>query len=67
MAGGPAQVTDRTLRFSPEELTRIRECARALGTSYVEFIHTATMQAVDECEGLDRDRIAELHREAARS
>lgn len=59
--------TNRTLQFSQAELTRIRECARALNTSYVEFIHTATMQAVDECEGISRDRMRELAEQAARA
>jgi hypothetical protein len=43
---------NRQLHFTPIELTRIRECARALNTSYADFIHHATMQAVDECEGI---------------
>lgn len=46
---------DRTLRFSDAELTRIREACRALNTSYVEFLHHAAMQAVDEVLGISAE------------
>ena len=36
------------VQFSPEELAKIRHCTMVLGISYPEFIHRATMQAVDE-------------------
>lgn len=42
--------TNRTLSFTDRELSRIREVCRALGISYVEFIHDATMSAVEQVE-----------------
>ena len=48
-----ARLTDPTTRrpavqFDEEELAKIRACTTILGISYPEFIHRATMQAVDE-------------------
>lgn len=47
-------MTNRTLQFSPEELTRLRCACRDLGTSYVEFLRHATIEAIDEHEGVMR-------------
>lgn len=47
--------TNRKLEFTPEEMGRIRNAARSLGTSYVEFIRVATLQAADEVEGACRE------------
>ena len=58
-------MTDRTLKFTEKELARIRLAAQQVNTSYVEFIHTATMQAVSECEGMTRDLIRTMHEESA--
>ena len=41
---------NRTLEFDDHELSRIREVCRALGISYVEFIHDATISAVQQVE-----------------
>lgn len=38
--------------FDPEERERLRIVCRALRTSYKDFVKFATMQAIDECEGL---------------
>ncbi len=40
------------LTFSPEERSRLAKVCQALGTTFEEFVHHATMQAVDEMEGL---------------
>jgi hypothetical protein len=45
----------RQLTFSEEERGRLAVCCKALGTSFEEFAHFATMQAVDEVEGYGRD------------
>lgn len=57
--------TNRNVHFDDRELVRIREAARALGTSYVELIHDATMQAVSEIEAGDDE--ARLRRALAAS
>ena len=44
-------MTDRKLSFTEAERARLREACRCLGTSFVEFIHHSTMQAVDEVLG----------------
>jgi hypothetical protein len=36
-------------------VTRLRETCRSLGTSYSEFVHFATLQALDEVEAYGRD------------
>lgn len=43
------------LEFTRAEMARIRTVCQALGTSYAEFIHFATMQAVTEVEGYARE------------
>ncbi len=48
-------MTNRTLQFDPSEVDRLHDVCRALGTTYVEFVHWAVMQAVDECEALGRE------------
>ena len=45
----------RQLTFSVEERRRLAAVCKALGTTFEEFCHFATMQAVDECEGHGRD------------
>jgi hypothetical protein len=47
--------TNRELKFTPAEMTRLRETCRSLGTSYSEFVHFATLQALDEVEAYGRD------------
>lgn len=37
--------------FTKKERERLRRCTEALRTSYIDFIHFATMQAIDEMEG----------------
>ena len=49
-------MSNRDVNFEPDEMRRIRECCRSLGTSYAEFIRWATMQSVSECEGLAADQ-----------
>jgi hypothetical protein len=44
--------------FSEDDRKRLMPVCRALGTSFADFIHFATMQAVDECEGLAREQDA---------
>jgi hypothetical protein len=56
-------MTGRTVAFDEGELARIRECCQALGVAYVEFIHKATMDAVEELEGYARDEHAEIRRQ----
>ena len=48
----------RRISFTPEQMKRLREVCRALGTSYVQFVEFAVMQAVDEVEGYGRDQEA---------
>ena len=45
-----AMQKNRQLRFSPPEMRRIEAVRLALGTTYVEFIHEAVMQTVEEME-----------------
>ena len=47
--------TNRELKFTPAEMTRLRETCRSLGTSYSEFVKFATLQALDEVDGYARD------------
>jgi dCTP deaminase len=49
-----AKVTNKTLQFTPEEMTRLRCACRDLGTSYVEFVRHAVVEAIDEHEGVLR-------------
>lgn len=44
------------MTFTPEERRRLMVACRALRTTYVEFVHFATMQAISECEGYARDQ-----------
>jgi|APFre7841882654_1041346.scaffolds.fasta_scaffold236657_2 hypothetical protein len=37
-------------QFSEQERQRLQYVCRALRTSYSDFIHFATMQAIGECE-----------------
>jgi hypothetical protein len=46
----------KKVTFSAEERKRLANVCVALGTTFQEFCHFATMQAVDECEGLARDQ-----------
>lgn len=48
-------MSKRTVTFSAEERARLAEICKALGTTFGEFVHFATMRAVDECEGYGRD------------
>lgn len=41
--------------LSPEDRRRVRDAARALGTSYSEFCGFAIMQAVSEVEAADNE------------
>lgn len=41
--------------FTKKERERLRRCTEALRTSYIDFIHFATMQAIDEMEGIAED------------
>lgn len=48
---------NRRLNFTPDEMERIEHARRVVGydtISLAEFIHQATMQMVDEVEGVDR-------------
>jgi hypothetical protein len=56
-------MSGRTLSFDEGELARIRECCQALGVAYVEFIHKATMDAVEELEGYARNERQEIARQ----
>jgi hypothetical protein len=49
------RANERAVNFSKKDYDRIRTCSFALGTSMAEFIEFATLQAVDECEGLARE------------
>lgn len=44
--------TNRRVSFTQDEKDRLHDVCRALGTTYVEFMHFAVMQAVTEVEGL---------------
>jgi hypothetical protein len=46
---------NRTIEFTPEEMKRLLATVRSLQTSYSDFIRFATMQALDEAEGLARE------------
>ena len=48
----------RILTFTKAERKRIADHCLAIGISFEEFIHQATMQACDEMDGVQR----ELHR-----
>ena len=54
----PRAPEELTITFAPADRRRLMAACRALGTSYVEFITFATMQAVTECEGYARDQEA---------
>jgi hypothetical protein len=41
----------RQLTFTKEERVAIADHCKAMGITFEEFIHTATMQAVDEVNG----------------
>lgn len=43
------------LVFNPEERRRLAKVCQALGTTFEEFVHHATMQAVDEMEGISQE------------
>lgn len=47
---------NRDVQFSPSQITRIKTVCAGLQTSMADFIVFATMQAVDEVEGLTRDQ-----------
>lgn len=38
------------ITFDAPTWNRLRNCCRALGTSYVEFVQQAVRHALDECE-----------------
>jgi hypothetical protein len=44
----------KTVRFTEEELSRVRWCTQTLGITYEEFIHIAVLQSCDEIEGVNR-------------
>lgn len=44
---------NHNLKFTEIEMLRLREACRILGTSYSEFIHQATNQAVSEVLGIN--------------
>ena len=48
-------MSGRDLTFSAEERARLADVCKALGTTFAEVAHFATMRAVDECEGYARD------------
>ena len=52
---------NRQLKFTPEEMVRLRECCRGLGTSYADFIRVVVLQALDEYEGLERTLAVRLN------
>ena len=45
----------RQLTFTKDERAKIADHCKALGITFEEFIHTATMQAVDEVNGYGRN------------
>ena len=46
------------ITFSREERARIAVHCKALGTKFHEFVHDASMQIVDELDGVRRERAA---------
>jgi 2-hydroxychromene-2-carboxylate isomerase len=42
--------TNRVLEFTDEEMARIGKVREALGITYIELIHDATMSAVEQLE-----------------
>ena len=42
--------------FTAADRKRLHAVCRALGTSYADFMHFATMQSVTECEGYAQDQ-----------
>jgi hypothetical protein len=48
-------VARRELTFTKEERARLAEVCIALGTTFEEFAHFATMRCIDECEGYAND------------
>jgi hypothetical protein len=48
----------RKVTFSAEERKRLAEVCRALGTTFGELVHWATLHALDELEGYARDSTA---------
>lgn len=60
----------RTLTFTKGERARLADQCKALGITFEEFVHQATMQACDEMEGgvwvAPNTPIARLRREIER-
>lgn len=54
---------ERDVVFSKKEMERIREAARGLGTSYVEFAKWAILEAVNEWEGYEHEAERTIRRE----
>jgi hypothetical protein len=55
----------RLITFTKEERERIAPHCKALGITFAEFVHDATMHMVDEMDGLQR-RLKWLDRITAR-
>ena len=47
------------IEFDAATWKRLRNCCRALGTSYVEFVQQSVRHALDECEAEMRGNIYE--------
>lgn len=45
--------------FTASERARLAEVCKALGTTFAEFVHFATMEAVSEVEGYGAEAAAE--------
>lgn len=58
---------NRHLTFSAAEMRRLRETCRALNTSYVEFVHFAVLQALDECDAIARESAGVLWNQEVRN
>jgi hypothetical protein len=43
------------ITFSVDERERLAKICQALNTTFAEFVHYASMQSVDEMEGLSRE------------
>ena len=48
-------MSTRRLTFTLAERRRLADVCQVLGTTFEEFVHWATMQALDEMEGYARD------------
>ena len=46
----------RKVSFDRDERARLAMVCKVLGVTFAEFVHTATMHALDEMEGDDRYR-----------